>query len=145
MATCTQPAFLMGTVIQGLLTLNSDDYVPQRWHGTLLVWACLAIPLLCNMYARKVLAPLEIIGGISHLIFMVVVVVILVVLSPRSTASFVFTRSVTGLSGWNDPVISWCLGLLSATFPLSGMFTASIYLQAGPFSDAMQHSMVSCT
>lgn len=134
MATCTQPAFLMGTVIQGLITLNNDDYVPQRWHGTLLVWACLAIPLLCNIYARKLLTTLEIIGGISHLIFMIVVVVILVVLSPRSSASFVFTQSITGLSGWTDPGISWCLGLLSATFPLSGMHAALLPIQAESLS-----------
>ena len=135
----------MGTVIQGLITLNNDEYVPQRWHGTLLVWACLAIPLLCNVYARRILATLEIVGGITHLVFMIVVVVILVVLSPRSSASFVFTQSVTGLSGWTDPGISWCLGLLSATFPLSGMQTALFLVQADTSSDAIQLSMVSFT
>lgn len=127
MATCTQPAFLMGTTIQGLIILNHDDYVPQRWHGTLLTWACLAIPLLCNIFARRALAPLEIIGGVAHIVFLVVIVVVLVVLAPRSSASFVFTTSVSGLSGWNNPGVSWCIGLLSATFPL-GAFDGVLHM-----------------
>ena len=28
--------FLAGTQIQGLIVLNNDNYVPERWHGTLL-------------------------------------------------------------------------------------------------------------
>jgi len=31
--------FIVGTVIQGLITLNSPTYVPERWHGTPIVWA----------------------------------------------------------------------------------------------------------
>jgi choline transport protein len=110
----------MGTMIQGLIILNHDDYVPERWHGTLLTWACIFIPLLINIFARRALPPFEIIGGIAHIVFFVIVVVVLLVLSPRNSAEFVFTQSVSDLSGWTNPGVGWCLGLLSATFPLSG-------------------------
>jgi choline transport protein len=130
MATCTQPAFLVGTSIQGLIILNNDSYIPERWHGTLLTWACIAIPLMFNIFARRALPPLEIIGGIAHLVFFVVVVVVLVVLSPRSSADFVFTQSVSDLSGWNKAGVSWCLGLISATFPLGGTVTDPLRLTA---------------
>jgi choline transport protein len=63
----------MGTAIQGLIILNRDDYVPERWHGTLLTSACLVIPFLCNIFARKALPPFEIIGVIAHIVFLIVV------------------------------------------------------------------------
>jgi hypothetical protein len=117
-ATCAQVAFLEGTVIQGLIVLNDATYVPERWHGALLAWAVLALPLFCNIFARKILPPLEIIAGIGHFVFLVAIVTTLCVLSPRSSADFVFTQTITGLSGWRSSGIQWCVGLLSAAFPL---------------------------
>lgn len=129
MATCAQPAFLVGTTIQGLIILNNDNYVPHRWHGTLLTWGCLSVPLFFNVFARKALPSLEIIGGIAHIVFLIVVVVVLVVLAPRSSAEFVFKTSVSGLSGWDNYGVSWCIGLLSATFPLGGMLMDTALLE----------------
>jgi choline transport protein len=106
--------------VQGLIIFNHDTYVPERWHGTLLAWAVTAAPLFCNIFARKVLAPLELLAGAAHLVFFVVVIAVLLAMSPRSPASFVFTGTVFGASGWNAPGVEWCIGLLSATFPLSG-------------------------
>jgi hypothetical protein len=42
-------------------------------------------PVICNVYGRRLLAPLEIIGGICHLLFFICTVVILLVLAPRGT------------------------------------------------------------
>src|SRR5271155_845269 len=109
-----------GHNIPGLIILNKDSYIPQKYHGTLLAWAILALPLFCNLFARKILAPLEVMGGILHLALFVVFIVVLVVMSPRSSASFVFGTTITGLSGWQSPGIQWCVGLLSGAFPLAG-------------------------
>jgi choline transport protein len=129
-ATCAQPAFLLGTTIQGVIILNADTYVPERWHGTLLAWSVLAIPVACNIFARRALAPLEIIGGVTHIVFLLVFVITLLVMAPRSTASFVFTQTITGLSGWSNVGVQWNIGLLSAVFPLSGTFNASSHIMA---------------
>jgi choline transport protein len=120
MAVCAQVCFLEGTIIQGLIILNKEDYVPHKFHGTLLAWAILALPLFCNVFARKILAPLEVMGGILHIALFVVFIVVLVVMSPRSSADFVFGTTVTGQSGWKSPGIQWCVGLLSGAFPLAG-------------------------
>ena len=134
MAVCAQVCFLEGTIIQGLILLNDDTYIPEPYQGTLLAWAVLALPLLCNIFARKVLAPLEIIGGILHIALFVVFIVVLVVMSPRSTSNFVFATTTTGLSGWSSPGIQWCVGLLSGAFPLAAfdgvlhMSLSTIYL-----------------
>jgi len=118
MATCAQVAFLEGTVIQGLIIQNNPNYVPHRWHGTLLAWAVIALPLLCNIWARRILPPLEIIGGIGHFVFLIAIITTLCVLAPRSSADFVFRTTVTGISGWGNSGVQWCIGLLSAAFPL---------------------------
>jgi choline transport protein len=117
---------LLGTVIQGLIIFNDETYVPERWHGTLLTWAVLAIPVACNVFARRALAPLEIIGGVTHILFLILFVVTLAVMAPRSTASFVFTQTLTGLSGWSNVGVQWNIGLLSAVFPLGGRFSSHL-------------------
>jgi choline transport protein len=82
------------------------------------MWAILLLPIFCNIFARKILPPLEVIGGIGHLVFFIVIITTLAVLSPRSTADFVFRETITGESGWGSPGVQWCIGLLSAAFPL---------------------------
>lgn len=121
MATCAQVAFLEGGIVQGLIIFNNPTYVPELWHGTLLAWAILALPLLCNVFARRILPPLEIVGGIGHIVFFIVFVTTLCVMARRSTAEFVFTETITGLSGWNDSGVQWCIGLLAGAFPLGCM------------------------
>jgi choline transport protein len=120
MAVCAQVCYLEGTIIQGLIILNDDGYIPQKYHGTLLAWAILALPLFCNIFARRVLAPLEVMGGILHIALFVVFIVVLVVFSPRSSADFVFATTITGQSGWSNSGVEWCVGLLSGAFPLAG-------------------------
>ncbi len=121
-ATCATPAFLIGTQIEGLLILNDSTYTPKGWHGTLLAWGVLFLPVVCNIFARRLLGPIEIIGGITHIGFLIVWVIVLVVMAPKSTASYVFTISTSDLSGWNNDGVSWNIGLLTAVFPLGGMY-----------------------
>jgi choline transport protein len=121
-ATCGQPVFLLGTTIQGLIIFNDETYIPKRWHGTLLTWAVLAIPVACNIFARRALAPLELIGGVTHILFLILFIVVLAVMASKNPASFVFTQTLTGLSGWSNAGVQWNIGLLSAVFPLCGRF-----------------------
>ena len=100
--------------------MNDESYVSRRWHSTLLMWAYMVIPILCNIYARKTLKIIEIAGGVLFVCFFIITVVTLVTMAPRSTAEFVFTKSFFGRSGWESKGIQWCLGLLSITSVLTG-------------------------
>ncbi|KAF2461493.1 amino acid/polyamine transporter I [Lineolata rhizophorae] len=117
---CAAVSFVAGTVVQGLIILNKEDYVPEAWHGTLLQWSYLLVPYLCNLFARKILPALEILGGIMHVVFFIAAVVTLTVLAPRSSAEFVFNSSLFGQSGWTNEGVQWCIGLLSITAVLTG-------------------------
>lgn len=85
-----------------------------------MAWAVLAIPVLINIFARKVLPAVEVVGAIAHISFYIVFVVTFCVLAPRNTAEYVFTTNIFGLSGWNNQTVQWCIGLLSAAFPVGG-------------------------
>lgn len=109
----------MGSMIQGCIILCNDNYVYQGWHTTLLAYASLAIPVFCNIYARKIIAPLEIVAAVLHVLLLIVFVVVLTTMARRSTADFVFNTSFFGISGWENKPIQWSIGLLAAIFPLA--------------------------
>lgn len=66
---------------------------------------------------------IELIGGICHVVFYVMVLVTLVVLAPRSSASFVFTEFVNG-GQWASDGVSWCVGLLTVVYCFVGEHSA---------------------
>jgi choline transport protein len=102
-----------------LVILNYPNYVYKGWHVTLIGYATILIPLAFNIFARKTLKPIEIIGAVLHTIFFIVFVVVLICLGGRNSATFVFTEDSGGISGWTNPGAQWCIGLLSAVFPLT--------------------------
>ena len=113
---------------QGLIGLNNPTYVPKLWHITLIMWAYLAFNVILNVYARRLLVAIEMFGGFIHLAFFVATVVTLAVMGPKSSASFVFTESFFGQSGWSNKAVQWCLGLLTSTSLLSGKIKDNLLL-----------------
>jgi len=65
---------------------------------------------------------LEIIGWICHFLFFICTVVVLGILASRSTNEFVWTTSVSGLSGWDHPGVAFCLDLLVPAFCAAGIY-----------------------
>lgn len=119
-ATVTSATFLVATQVQGLIVLNNPSYEHQRWHGTLLMWAIITLTLGLNIFGIKILPHIESVAGICHILFFFALLIPLVYLSPQSSASFVFAKFENN-GGWKQDGISWCLGLLTVTFPLAGM------------------------
>ena len=124
-AAATLLPYFTGSQICGLVILNYPNYVYKGWHVTLIGYATVLIPLVFNIFARKTLKAIEIIGATLHTIFFVVFVVVLITLGGRNSAEYVFTANSGGVSGWENPTIQWCIGLLSAVFPLTGEYAGS--------------------
>lgn len=108
-------------MIQGLAELNNPDYVPQRWHLTLIIFAMLILEALMNMYTFWLIPWIELMAGILHIVLFIIFVVVLVTLAPRHTADFVFFDRATA-SGWDNSFVSWNLGLLTPTWGFVGKF-----------------------
>jgi len=94
----------------------------------LIGYALIPVPILFNLFARHTLRPIEIVGAVLYFIFFIVLVVVLVALGGRNSAKWVFTGNSGGASGWENPAMSWCIGLLSAAFTLTGKLTGKIFL-----------------
>ena len=90
----------------------------------MLMWLYILIPLIFNLWFRKVLNSLETIGAITHTVFFMVSIITLTTLAHRSTPGYVFGTLVNNISGWTNPVVSWGIGLLTVTFPVVGKMHA---------------------
>lgn len=118
-AAASGPANL-ANIVSAIIIFNNPDYNPARWHTALIMWGFILVPLIFNLYFRKLLNIMETTGGILHVVFFIVNIITLAVLARRSSVDFVFKTLVTGVSGWTNPGISFCLGLLTVVFPVAG-------------------------
>ncbi|KAI9843986.1 MAG: hypothetical protein M1838_002392 [Thelocarpon superellum] len=108
--------FLGATQIQGLLVLNYESYVFERWHGTLLYTAIILLSVSVNVIGIKILPHIESVILILHFAFYFILLVPLVYLSRQSSSEFVWTQFMNN-GGWDNDGVSWCIGLMSATYP----------------------------
>ena len=111
---------IIANIITGLAIFNYEDYVPQRWQTTLIIWALTLLPFILNLWFRKLLNAFELIGGICHFLFFIIAIVTLSVLAERSTPQFVFRNFTRGISGWENPGVTWGIGLLASAFAVNG-------------------------
>ncbi|GAB1210774.1 hypothetical protein APSETT445_009572 [Aspergillus pseudonomiae] len=118
--TATSP-FLIGTQIKALAVQSNPSYIPKPWHTTLIIWAVLLIPVAVNIYGRRLLPAVEVIGGIIHIVFFPAVLITLVVLGPRNSSEFVWTYFENSTSGWQNDGVIWSIGLLTAVYTFSGI------------------------
>lgn len=99
---------------------NNEAYVAERWHTSLIMIATMVVPFIFNLWFRKVLDTFEMAGGILHIVLFIVFIVVLIVFGPKSDPDFVFKTLISDASGWNNPGVSWGLGLLTITFSVTG-------------------------
>lgn len=113
-------AYLAGTIVQGLISLNDDGYTPARWQGTLLVFAAAIGMSLFNIFGAKHLPLAEGIFVTCHFFAFIPVIVTLLVLAPKAKAEDVFTGFTDYGSGW--PSVSWTVmvGQVSCMFVVLG-------------------------
>lgn len=117
--------FGAGTLIQGLLTLNYPEYVPQRWHGTMLYWAVLVVGFLVNLYGARLLPHIENLMMALHVLLFFLIFVSILALSPtRNSAAFVFGEFQNN-TGWGSDGIAWSLGMVTSAYVMVGMYCSS--------------------
>jgi len=117
---CSGPPSILANMITSMAMFNNENYVPERWHTSLIMIACMIIPFIFNLWFRRVLDTFEITGGVLHVGLFIVFIVVLIVFGPRSSPDFVFKTLIWQDSGWNNKGVSWGLGLLSMTFSVTG-------------------------
>lgn len=111
--------FLAGTIIQGLIVLNNEDYAFERWHGTLLVIAITLFSILFNTFLAKKLPFVEVIILILHVCGLFAIIIPLWVLGPRRSAKQVFTEFNDG-GGWGSNGVATLVGFSTTITSLIG-------------------------
>jgi len=84
------------------------------------MWLFIVVPLVFNLYFKRLLNTFETIGGIIHVVFFIVSIATLTALARRSTNQWVWHTLVNDISGWTNPGVSFGLGLLTMTVPIVG-------------------------
>ena len=120
-AAVASSSYLGGTILQGLLVLNYPEYGFQRWHGTLLLYALVAIGVFSNTFLARYLPKIE--GAILgfHVAGIFVIIVPLIYLSPRWAADDVFTQFLS-LGGYKNDGLAFFIGLVTTVFAFVGKF-----------------------
>ncbi|KAL9013793.1 MAG: hypothetical protein Q9173_001537 [Seirophora scorigena] len=68
MAILAGSGYFCGTQIEAVIQLNNPDYIPQRWHGTLLFWATVLVAVIINTTLGRLLPAIEIVMLIVHIL-----------------------------------------------------------------------------
>jgi choline transport protein len=119
-------SFLVGTLIQGLLVLNYEDYVFKRWHGTCLAIACLCFSVVFNTFLAQRLHLVEGCILVLHIFGFFAIIVPLWVLSPRASSKEVWTTFYD--PGWGSQGLSTLVGgIVASVAPLLGADAAGTY------------------
>jgi len=113
--------------MSALIIFNNPDYNPVGWHMAMFMWVFALIPLVFNLYFRRLLNAIEMIGAVLHVVFFIATLITLAAMAERSTVDYVFKTITTGISGWTNPGVSFGIGLLTSVFPLVGNFVTTRY------------------
>ncbi|KAI2791409.1 hypothetical protein POX_c04269 [Penicillium oxalicum] len=116
-ATIATETIFLGTMIEGLITLNNPDFVQKRWQNTLLAWASVAGTFFINVVVPNVLPRFEIFMLVLHLAGFIAITAVLLAMSPKKSADFVFHTALNE-GNWPTQGISYCVGFIGniATF-----------------------------
>lgn len=116
-ATIATETIFLGTMIEGLITLNNPDFAAQRWQNTLLAWATVAGTWFINVVIPNFLPKYQIFMLVLHLAGFVAITATLLAMSPKKSADFVFHTSLNE-GGWPSQGLSDCVGFIGniATF-----------------------------
>jgi len=107
-------------MIQGLITLNNANYVPTRWQATLLIFASVIGIGMFNVFGAKHLPLAEGIFVTCHIFALIPIVITLLVLAPKQSASAVFTQFTDNGSNYPTIVLTTLVGQVNAMFTVLG-------------------------
>ncbi|KAJ6446909.1 primary-amine oxidase [Purpureocillium lavendulum] len=109
-------AFLIGSIIQGMIALNDASYLPTRWQGTLLVFASVIGVSMFNVFAAKHLPLAEGTFVTLYIFSFFPVIITLLVLAPKQPASAIFTQFTDNGAGWPNIALTVMVGQVSSMF-----------------------------
>ena len=112
-------AYLGGTIIQGLLVLNYPNYVFERYQGTLLLYAVMALAVFFNTYLAKHLPKVEGAILIIHVVGFFAILITMTYLAPHGSPKDVFATFLKD-GGYESMGLSFFVGIITTVFAFLG-------------------------
>jgi choline transport protein len=112
-------AFLVATIIQGLIIFNQPTYAPTRWQGTLIYYAVLAFMVLINTFFARWFSKVEGAFLCVHIIGFFAVLIPLVCLGPHGSAKDVFATFINA-GDWSTNGLSFFVGIIASVYTFTG-------------------------
>ena len=112
--------FLSGSTMQGLIVINSPDYVPQAYQAYLFVVMVATFAAFVNTVLARFLPRLEGIVFVLFTLAFMATLIVLWVLAPRLTAAEVF-GTITKGAGWSSVGLSLLVSQSAIMFLIVGM------------------------
>lgn len=110
------------------MIINDENYSPTRWQATLLIFASVLGIGLFNIFGAKRLPLAEGIFVVSHFFAFFPIIIVILVLAPKTTPTAVFLTFTDNGAGW--PSVGWAtlVGQVSAMFSVLGERTCFNWL-----------------
>jgi Amino acid permease len=117
----TANSYTVGVIIQGIIIINNPSYQPERWQGTLFVYAVTILTTIINIWGAKYLPRMEIIFVVCHVLFFFPVLITLLVMAPmKQSAGDVFLNFTDDGGNWPSRGLDVMVGQVAASFILLG-------------------------
>ncbi|GAA6040324.1 hypothetical protein JCM8097_009422 [Rhodosporidiobolus ruineniae] len=114
-------AFVFANALTGVAMFTHAEYIPERWHTSLILWAVVLLALFVNIFAFRLLGPLNTGMGLLGIGTLVVLIVVLLARQegPYNDAEYVFATFVNQ-TGWGSDGVAFFLGLVGSAFSTIG-------------------------
>ena len=116
--------FLVGTLVQGIISINKPDYTFPAWHATLLVIGAVCIALAGNILGSRVLPHWQNAIFAVHILAYFAFIIPIWVNAPRATHKQVWTGFENN-GGWSSLSLSVMIGQLTGIYTQVGVDTAA--------------------
>src|ERR1700753_637894 len=101
--------FLVGTLIQSIISINDPNYAFPAWHATLLVIAAVAIAFCGNVLGHKVLHMWQNVVFVIHVLAYFAFIIPIWVNAPKASTKQVWTE-FTNSGGWPSTGLAVLVG-----------------------------------
>ncbi len=113
-------AFLVAITIQGVVALNNESYIVERWHTTLLIIALVAFAVFFNTFLARRLPIVEGVLLVVHVLGFFAIIIPLWIMAPQKNSAKAAFTQFTNNGGWPTTGLSFMVGLNPLIFSLLG-------------------------
>ncbi|KAI1764098.1 putative GABA transporter [Hypoxylon sp. FL1150] len=101
--------YIIATMLQGIIVLTNDTYVPENWHTVLMIWLAGLFAVMVNSTTSRAIAKFEGLILILHLAGFFGVLIPMVYFAPHNDPAEVFTTFLN-TGGWSTQGLSFFVG-----------------------------------